>query len=134
MTNLILGLPSMPLSLRRSLIFLGLIAVGVAAAGVGVIEHGTPRIVPKDGAHWKTKGRVVGVARKAPKFVVELQNDDGVVVKVAASEDGGAYELEWLDPGVYTMRVAAAGYRPLLIKMVSVKAGADVRIDLEFTP
>ena len=99
----------------------------------GKIEASEPRYVPKTHDAWKERGRIVGVAKDAPRFVVEVRTADGCVVKLKEKEKGGAYELEWLTPGVYTLRIVAEGFRPLEIKELEVRAGNDLRIDLEFT-
>ena len=110
----------------------------VFAAGKGKSEAGKPKYVEKglDGA-WKDKGRIVGLSRNAPRFELTIVSAFGRAVKDAESEklEGGkrAYEA-WLPPGTYTMRVHARGYKTLELKNLKVKAGTDLRIDLEFTP
>ena len=110
-----------------------LLAAGPTARQPGKIESAKPRYVPKDHEAWKDKGRIVGVGKDAPRFVVELQTADGGVVKLGEKGKGGAYELEWLTPGIYNLRITAEGFRPLEIRELEVKTGHDLRIDLEFT-
>lgn len=98
----------------------------------GVIEAGKARHVRKDHEAWKERGRIVGLAKQAPQFTLELRDSDGSVAKLAQCA-AGAYELEWLEPGHYTMRVTAEGFVPREIEGIEVKAGHDVRIDLEFS-
>ena len=104
-----------------------------ASSNRGKIESGKPQYVKKGGGPWEKQGRIVGLAKKAPRFIVELRTTDGYVVKLTDSEKGGAYELEWLDPGTYDLRITAEGFCPLEMKRLGVKASYDLRIDLEFT-
>ena len=103
----------------------------------GVIEAGRPYYRSKGGnKHWKTKGRIVGIASKAPRFEVDVLNKSGRVVasqEAEALKDGKrAYEV-WLEPGTYTLRVSARGYQQLVKGSLVVKTDNDLRIDLEFS-
>jgi hypothetical protein len=102
----------------------------------GKIEAGKAQYVAKNAEAWKTKGRLVGVAKQAPEFKVTVLAGEKREVKAVEAEklkDGGrAYEV-WLEPGTYTLVVSAAGYESLEIKNLEVKAGNDLRTDLEFT-
>ncbi len=102
---------------------------------LGKIEHGKPAYKAKDHKAWKNKGRIVGRVRNAPTFEVEALNSKGRTVKSARVEAGSeAYELEWLKPGTYTLRVSAKGYKTLEVEGLKVKAKHDLFVDLEFTP
>lgn len=117
---------------------------GVLSAGMnkvfaddGVIEAGQPKYYSKKGnEHWRTKGRIVGIASKAPRFEVDVLNSSGRVVgsqEAEALKDGKrAYEV-WLKPGTYTLKVSARGYKQLVKKNLVVKTDNDLRIDLEFS-
>jgi len=107
-----------------------------AGSARGKIEAGKPRYVRKNHEAWKYRGRIVGIAKEAPEFKLTLLKSKRVVKKgkSEAEEEGKrAYELEWLRPGTYTLRISADGYKTLELKKLKVKAGYDLRIDLEFT-
>jgi len=110
-----------------------LFAASGTSEGLGKIESAEPRYVPKTHDAWKDRGRIVGIGRDAPRFIAELQTTNGCVVKLTENEKRSAYELEWLTPGIYNLRIAAEGFRPLEIRELEVRAGNDLRIDLEFT-
>ena len=87
----------------------------------------------KDHKAWKNKGRIVGTVRNCPDFKVELLQGFGMVAKkVFVKAKSGAYELEWLKPGKYTLRIRCDGYETLKIRSLRVKAGHDLCIALEF--
>lgn len=102
----------------------------------GKIEAGKPQYVKKDHEAWKSKGRIVGIAKDAPAFTVTILTASKQQVAMASSEelkDGKrAYEI-WLEPGTYVMVVSATGYQSLDLKDLKVRKGNDLRIDLEFT-
>ena len=102
-------------------------------AGAKKIVAGTPRELRRDHPAWKDKGRIVGLARHCPGCEVDALDAEGNVVKSCAVAAGAkSYELQWLSPGVYTLRVRAAGYEPLLVKGLEVRAKQDIRLDVEF--
>ena len=111
----------------------GILSGAAAAEELKTIGHGKPRYVPKTHEAWAGKGRVVGLIRECPGCEIDLLDAEGKEVKSVRIPAGGkAYELEWLAPGTYTVRVAARGYQPLTLKALEVKAKNDLRIDLEF--
>ncbi|MBT3375488.1 MAG: carboxypeptidase regulatory-like domain-containing protein [Lentisphaerae bacterium] len=105
-------------------------------AARGKVEAAKPRYVSKDHGAWKEKGRIVGIARKAPAFEVTILDSSKQKVKTVAAEalkDGRrAYEV-WLAPGTYILFIKAEGYETVDLHDLEVKRGADLRIDLEFT-
>ncbi|MDP6507142.1 MAG: FecR domain-containing protein, partial [Planctomycetota bacterium] len=104
-----------------------------AGDGVKTIAHGKPALRPKTHKAWKDKGRIVGLVRNSPGFEVAALDAKGKVVASAKlKQNAEAYELEWLQPGVYTLKVSAKGYQSLVMKALEVKARNDLRIDLEF--
>lgn len=108
--------------------------VPAAPAAQGRIEAGKPVYRAKKHKAWKHKGRIVGRVRNAPAFEITALDSDGKVVASAKVEGKAkAYELQWLKPGVYTLRVSAKGYKTLEIKGLEVRAGHDLLVDLEFT-
>jgi len=100
----------------------------------GVIEAGRPTYRPKNHEAWAAKGRIVGFARDAPAFTAKALDGKGrVVASFTAKEGAKAYELEWLSPGTYALRVSAEGYETLTVEGLQVKAKNDLFVSLEFT-
>ena len=117
-----------------------LLAADAPAPGaLGKIAAGKSQVLAKDAAAWQTKGRVVGVAKTGPQFTITvvfpaaLQRANQVVEAEKTKVGNYVYEI-WLDPGVYQLTIAAPGYSPLELKGLEVRAGGDLRTDLEFTP
>ena len=106
---------------------------GHEAPAAGVVEASKPAYKPRTGEHWRERGRIVGHLRNAPACEIDLLDSSGRIVKsVKVSEGAKAYELQWLRPGVYTLRVAARGYKMLELKKLEVRARHDLFINLEF--
>jgi len=105
-----------------------------AYAGEGkTIHHSKPTVKPKDHKAWAEKGRIVGPIRRCPGCEIDVLDAEGKTVKSLRIPEGGkAYEVEWLAPGTYEMRVAAKGYKPLVLLELVVKAKNDLWIVLEF--
>jgi CubicO group peptidase (beta-lactamase class C family) len=100
---------------------------------LGRIVAGKPTLGPRDHEAWKDNGRIVGLLRQCPGCKVEALNAEGEVVKSHTVAAGGrSYELQWLSPATYSLRVTADGYDPLVLNDLTVKAKHDLRIDLEF--
>jgi hypothetical protein len=118
-----------------SLVAGGLLGWGPTAQGAdGKIEAGKPVSTAKPKAAWKGRGRVVGAFRSAPAFKVTVLDAAKKVVGTSLVPAGAkSYEVQWLDPGVYSMQVTAEGYSPLQLDSLEVRANQDLRIDLEFT-
>ena len=75
----------------------------------------------------------MGKVRDCPGCKVEALDAAGKVVGSFAVPAGGrSYELQWLAPGTYTLRVTADGYEPLTIAGLAIKAKSDLRVDIEF--
>ena len=97
------------------------------------IAAGKPTYRAKNHRAWREKGRIVGRMRQCPGCKVEARDAKGKVVKsCSAKAKAGAYELEWLKPGKYTLRVTAKGYDTLVLKDLAVKAKNDLFVNLEF--
>ena len=97
-----------------------------------IIARG-PSYRRKENEAWRTRGRIVGAVRNAPTFSIEAQDARGRVVKsIRVREGEGLYELEWLRPGAYTLRVSAEGFVPLTVEEVPVKAWHDTHLHLDF--
>ena len=103
----------------------------------GKIEAGKPSYLAKPKEFWKDRGRIVGLARGGPDFTIVALDASGKEVKSGKVQAGKAdrkvYEIEWLEPGTYSLRVAAEGFNPLQVDSLEVRPNQDVRIDLEFT-
>ena len=102
----------------------------------GIIESGLPQYEIKNHENWASKGRIIGIAKNAPDFEVTILTSSKEEVANTVSEklkDGKkAYEV-WLKPGAYILVVKAAGYETTDFHKLEVRAGHDLRIDLEFT-
>jgi hypothetical protein len=122
-----------------SLVVSGLLSQAVlkAQTPTGRIRAGKTAYAAKPREEWKDRGRIVGTARSAPAFKVIILDAEGKQVKsveAGAPKDGvRAYEVEWLGPGAYSMRVTAEGYTPLLVVRLDVRANQDLQLNLEFT-
>ena len=105
----------------------------VTVRALGVIEAGKPAYKPRTHEAWKTKGRIVGRVRNAPVCEIDALDSRGKTAKSTRLKQGSlAYELEWLAPGTYTLRVSAKGYKTLTLKGLRVKAKNDLFVNLEF--
>jgi len=105
-----------------------------AEAEAGTIAHGKPSYRSKGGnVHWKEKGRIVGKIQNCPGCEIDVLSADGKIVKSTRVKTGGnVYEVEWLAPGTYTMRVAARGYKALVVDGLKVKTNNDLWMNLLF--
>jgi len=103
----------------------------------GKIEAGKPSYLAKPKEFWKDRGRIVGFARGGVDFTVVTLDASGKEVKSGEVKTGKAdkkvYEIEWLAPGTYSLRVTAEGFNPSQLDNIEVRPNQDVRIDLEFT-
>lgn len=124
--------------LETVLVIIAVACAGAAVAGdeaLGKIEAAKPKYRARKHASWAEKGRIVGHMRQPPVAEIDvLGADDKVVLSVRVKEGQKAYEIEWLAPGVYTLRVSAAGYQQLVVPKLEVRAKHDLFVNLEFTP
>ena len=98
----------------------------------GAIHASEPAYRERAGEAWQQKGRIVGALRQAPRCEIEVLDGDGRVVQAMRADPGTeAYELEWLEPGDYTLGVRTEGYRALTVAL-TVQARHDVAVNLEF--
>lgn len=101
---------------------------------LGVIAAGEPSWREQAGEAWAEQGRIVGPVRNSPGAEIHVLDAEGTVVKSVGLRRGqNGYEIEWLAPGTYTLRVAARGCRTLELKSLEVKARHDLVIPLEFS-
>ena len=106
-----------------------------APQAVGKIVAGKPKYRPKNHEAWRDKGRIVGLLRHAPVCEIDVLDSSGSIVKSTRPKKGAhSYELQWLKPGKYDVRVSAKGYRSLELKGLEVKARNDLFMNLEFLP
>ena len=120
---------------------------GVLSAGTTKVFAGDATVAAKrivagkatyqskgDNPAWKEKGRIVGLVRQCPGCKIEALDAEGkeVVKSTEVAAKGTTYELQWLSPGTYCVRVSADGYEPLVVKGLAVKAGNDLRMNIEF--
>jgi len=100
----------------------------------GRIAAGAPRYAPRDNAAWRERGRIVGQVRSAPAFKAEALDAAGAVAAAVTGRAGAkGYEIQWLAPGVYSLRVSAEGYGTLVVAGLEVKAMNDLVLPLEFS-
>ena len=106
-----------------------------ANVALGKIGSSKVRYVKKDHEAWQSKGRIVGIAKDAPDFKVTVMTPSKRVIKTVEAErlkkGNSTYEV-WLEPGIYIMLVSAGGYETLDLEGLEVRAGNDLRMDLEF--
>jgi len=104
-----------------------------AGEEAGTIEASDPVRKNKPKAHWKDRARIVGRLRNAPEAEITVSGADGKPVKsVRVAAGAKVYEVEWLDPGVYSMRIEAKDYQPLELEKLEVGANQDLWVSLEF--
>jgi ferric-dicitrate binding protein FerR (iron transport regulator) len=109
-------------------------AFGAEGAGKKIVA-GKPTYLPKDGHEaWKDKGRIVGLVRQCPGCKVEALDAEGkeVVKSSSVEAKGRVYELQWLSPGTYRLRVSADGYETLIVPGLVVKTDNDLSMNIEF--
>lgn len=110
-------------------------ATAPPVVALGTIKAGKPQYRQKTAGAWRERGRIVGHVRQAPAFEVGAIDARGKVAKAIEGKAGAkAYELEWLNPGVYTLRVRANGYHPLELPGLEVRSRHDLFVAVEFTP
>ncbi len=107
---------------------------GEAGGGKRIVA-GKPTYRPKgDHGAWAENGRIVGLLRQCPGWTIEALDAEGNKVVAAATLDAKAttYELQWLAPGTYHVRVKAEGYDALIVERLEVKAKNDLQMNIEF--
>ena len=143
-------------SLKRSAIVTVLVVTGFVAYQfgdlTGVLSAGTSQAFGAEGAAkkivagkatylpkggheaWKEKGRIVGLVRQCPGCKVDALDAEGkeVVKSVSLEAKARGYELQWLSPGTYQLRVSADGYETLVVPGLVVKADNDLHLNVEF--
>jgi hypothetical protein len=81
------------------------------------------------------KGAVEGGLVDAPAAEIALLDHAGAAAASRHLEDGAhEYRLDPVPPGTYSLRVSAQGFRTLELPDLEVKAGARLRVRLEFHP
>ena len=130
--------------MRCSAVLAAAILVGLMAfqldsqageAGGKKIVAGKTVYKPKgDNPAWAEKGRIVGLVRQCPGCTIQALDADGkeVVLSTTVAAKKTGYELEWLKPGTYVLRVTADGYTPLVVDGLVVKAKNDLQMNIEF--
>lgn len=85
-------------------------------------------------ADYKRLGRVVGFVKNAQgeginDALLWLLKDRKVIGATHSEAASGVYELEWYEPGTYSVACFADGYQPEDVHNVKIAAGQSVRID-----
>lgn len=107
-----------------------------AASGEnGIIKSG-PYYVRKNHKAWKHRGRIAGLAGAGSEFRITITELSGKVVTTAekgeSKDERRAFEI-WIEPGIYRLHISAPGFKIASFERLKIRAGYDVRIDLEFT-
>lgn len=84
-----------------------------------------------------TRGRIVGrvvdpSGSATPNVLVSLTNNETAVKVSATTNDAGAYELAYLQPGIYTLSASAPGFKTYERKDLQVRVGDRLAIDITF--
>ncbi|MBM4035569.1 MAG: carboxypeptidase regulatory-like domain-containing protein [Planctomycetes bacterium] len=110
------------------------VLAGEAGGGKKIVA-GKPSYKPKgDHEAWAEKGRIVGLVRQCPGCTIEALDAEGkkVVLSTTLAAKATSYELQWLAPGTYHVRVKADGYATLIVERLAVKAKNDLLMNIEF--
>jgi len=109
------------------------LAVTLCYGGLRTIHTSKAEYKPRANSAWKSKGRIVGPMARCPGCKIEVTDANGKAVKTLdVAKDAGAFEVEWLNPGVYNLKMTADGYHPLIMLELEVRARNDLWIEIEF--
>jgi hypothetical protein len=79
------------------------------------------------------RGRVLDPSgAPVPKIAVSVTNSGTNIVKTVSSNDAGAFEAGYLQPGTYTVRAEAPGFKKYSVEGIVLSAGAIVLADVRF--
>src|SRR5260370_4308759 len=83
-----------------------------------------------------SRGTVTGLIQDASKAAisnaaVELANEQTKVVRSTNSNDAGTYRFDAVDPGLYSVKVTAPGFKVISIRNFEVAAGQVVAKDAQ---
>src|SRR3984893_14240941 len=84
-------------------------------------------------------GRVIGTVTDQSGGViagatVTVTNSQTGVARNLNADSSGEYSAPNLNPGIYTVRVSAAGFQAFERQNIELEVGKDVRIDVQLTP
>ena len=84
-----------------------------------------------------SRGTVAGLAVDSSKAVVsdasvELTSEDTKVVRTTTTNDSGVYRFDAVDPGTYTLKFAAGGFRSVQVESFQVTASQVKSVDAQF--
>jgi hypothetical protein len=84
-----------------------------------------------------SRGTVTGLTTDLSKAVVskakvELTNEQTKVVRSTTTNDSGEYRFDAVDPGTYTIKLTAAGFRAVQVAPFEVTASQVKSIDAQF--
>ena len=108
---------------RRSLCFFSALALMFAACVTSGLAQ-------------SSRGAVTGLVTDASRAAiggasVELTNEQTKVLRSTNSNDSGVYRFDAVDPGSYTLRVTAAGFKAAAIQPFQVGASQVASIDAQ---
>lgn len=93
-----------------------------------------PVLAPWDETSLDDKGRIGGSLKHCPGCQIEVLGSNGLAVKMLSVKRADPdYQVEWLEPGTYMLRVTGGGCS-VSVPNVSVQAMSDTRVDIEFAP
>lgn len=81
-------------------------------------------------------GTLLGVVRDparatVPAAVIRVTNERTGAVRVSASGETGGFEIPFLEPGSYEVRIERPGFQTYLERGVEVRTGSTVRLEAE---
>jgi len=91
----------------------------------------TTTAVPAPATTASLHGRVADpTGALIPEAQVTVANSDGVPVKTAKADAGGAYDVRGLAPGGYYVQVSFDGFAPFQSQLIQLTAGQVKRVDV----
>ncbi len=107
---------------RRLASFLSLALLFLSVTGFAIAQssRGTVSGLVLDA----TKSAVLGAA-------VDLANEDTKVVRSTTTNESGAYRFDAVDPGRYTVKVTASGFKAFAVQAFAVAAAQNLAIDAQ---
>lgn len=103
------------------------------AGGEGVIAASKPTVKERPEENWKGRARIVGRLRNAPAAEITVLKGEDEVKSVRVKAGAKGYEIEWLEPGTYALRVEAKGCKALALPELELRANTDTLINIEFS-
>lgn len=88
-------------------------------------------LLPGQDARGRIAGRAVDQSGSAvPNVLVTATNTETAVKVSATTNDAGMYDIPYLQPGIYTLSAAAAGFKSYERRELQVRVGDQLAIDI----